>query len=386
MDVKIKTSQLMFLITSFIMGSTLLITMVDGITGQSAWLVMIAASILSIPFLLMYISLAKRFPGRSLVEINDIVLGKVLGKLFSVIYLLYFFLIFTFNIADLSGFYVGYIVPEAPQMMFIIPVVLVSAFAVKRGISAIARVSVLTTIISIVFVILLALLLIGDMDFSNFLPLLDKPAIRYIQGTHAVMELPILEVVSMLMVVPMLHDQEKLTRRWLAGVGIAMALFTIITVRDTAVLGATANIMGDNSYEAIRIINIGEFLTRIELLIAIDYTTLLFVKISVLYYITATMISQLLRIHRDVVILPLGALGIFFSTIKVHSTVEHTIWGAQYAAVFSFLPTVGFPVILFLIAVIRKLRLAPPELQPPPEPPKKKSKQHARGKPAQNTN
>ena len=361
MNERIKTSQLMMLIITFVMGSTLLITLVDGISAQGTWVVMVAAFVLSVPFLLVYISLAKRFPGKSLIEINDIIFGRVAGKAISIIYLLFFFLLLTFNTADLSSFYTGYIIPEAPQMAFIVPVLLVCAFTVKRGLSALVRVSVVTTIFTVATVVLMTLLLIGNMDFSNFLPVFDKPAIKYIQATQTVAELPILELVAMLMVTPMLRDNKKLTRWWMGGVGVAMIMFVTIAARDTAVLGAASNILGENSYEAIRLVNIGEFLTRIELLIAITYTALLFVKTALLYYVTATALSQLLRVDRNVMILPLGALTVFFAAIKVESTVEHTIWGARYAAVFSFPCVIVFPLLMVIIAAIRKLKTQPPE-------------------------
>lgn len=371
----IKTSQFMFLVTSFVMGSTLLITMVDGIAGQSTWFVMIAGFITAIPFLLVYVALTKRFPGKSLIEMNDIVFGRVVGKVISVFYLLAFFLVLSFNNADMSGFYNGYILPETPPMVILVPLMLVCAFAVKRGISALARVSVLTAVFSIITVVLLTLLLIGNMDFSNFLPVLDKPALKYVQATQTVTELPLLEVVTLLMVVPMLRDTKKLGRKWISGAGIAMLLFVIIAVRDTAVLGAASNVMGENSYEAIRFINIGEFLTRIELLIALNYTMSLFVKISVFYYASVTALSQLLKVNKNVLILPVGVLAIVFAALKVESTVEHTLWGAQYAAVFAFPYTVFLPLLTLVIAAIRKLRLAPPEqmIQTPKRKPKRRA-------------
>jgi len=167
----------------------------------------------------------------------------------------------------------------------------------------------------------------------------------------------------MLMITPMLRDNKKLTRWWMGGVGIAMIMFVTIAARDTAVLGAASNVLGDNSYEAIRLINIGEFLTRIELLIAINYTALLFVKTAVLYYVTVTALSQLLHVDRNVMILPVGALAVFFTAIKVTSVVEHTTWGAQYVVFFSFPGTVLLPLLMFVIAAGRKLKTEPPEAE-----------------------
>jgi spore germination protein (amino acid permease) len=341
MNEKLKTSQLMFLAINFVMGSTLLLTMIDGIASQDTWIVMIMGFAVSLPFLLIYAHLSKRFPGKSLIQMSEIIFGKVIGKIVSVIYVTYFFLVLSFNINDVSGFYTNYVMPETPQMVFIVIFVLVCAFAVQRGPTAIAKVSLLTVVFTIAAVILTTLMLIGKMDFSNFLPMLDKDAMQYVQATHITVVLPFLEVVSLLMVVPLINDNRKLTRSWVSGVAVAALLFLTIAARDTAVLGGASGILGDNSFEAIRLIDIGEFLTRIELLIAINYTASLFIKISVLYYATLNGISQLLGLERNnSLILPLGSIAIVFAAIKVESAVMHAVWGAQYAAIFSLPCTV----------------------------------------------
>jgi spore germination protein KB len=365
MDEKIRASQFRFLIVSFIMGSTLLITMIDGIAGQSSWIVIILGFIVSVPFWLIYAHLSKRFPGKSLIQMNDIIFGRVIGKAVSMIYILYFFLLLTFNINDVSGFYTAYVMPETPQMVFIVVFVLVCAFAVQRGISAVAKISLLTAVYTIAAVLITTLMLIDKMDFSNFLPMLSEPAIKYVQSTHIAVVIPFLEVVSLLMVTPMIKDNKKLSRVWLSGGAIAALLILTIVVRDTAVLGAAAEILSDNSYEAIRLIRIGEFFTRIELLVGLNYTASLFVKNSVLYYVVVTAISQLLRIERSSpLILPIGSIAIVFAAVKVESAVIHTVWGAKYAPFFSLPCTVILPLLTVIIAALRKLKTAPPEAQP----------------------
>ncbi len=365
MSDKIKTNQFIFLGVSFIMGSKLLITMVDGITGQDTWLVVIGGFLISIPFLLIYAHLAKRFPGKTLIQMNDIIFGKVVGKIISVVYLLYFFSLLTFNITDLSGFYTVYVMPGTPEMVFIVVLVLVSAFAVKRGMAAVTKLGMLAAIFAVGTATLTSALLIGNMDFSNFLPVLEKPVMTYVQATNIIVELPYLEVVAMLMLMPLIGDFKKITRSWVTGVLIAALLILLIVVRDTAVLGPASNILGDNSYEAVRLINIGEFLSRIELFIALNNTALLFIKTSVLYYATVTAFSQIFKIEKsNSLILPLGSIAMVFAAVKVESAVIHTVWGAQYAPVFSFPCTILFPVLMVIVAAVRKLRTAPEPMLP----------------------
>jgi spore germination protein KB len=279
--------------------------------------------------------------------------------------------------------------PATPQMVFIVFFVLVCAYTVKRGIAAIAKISIVIGILTIAAVILTAVLLIGNMDFSNFLPMLVKPAIKYVQATHIVAELPFLVIVALLMVVPMVKDNGKIKRYWILGILIAALLFFAITVRDTAVLGAASDILADNSFEAVRLINIGEFLTRIELLVALNYTAALYIKVSVLYYVTWSALSQLLRLEQNnSLILPLGSVAMVFAAVKVESAVMHTVWGARYATVFSFPCTVLFPLLMVFIAAIRKLKTEPPGAQmlQAQEPPKRKSKRREVSTPGQNAN
>ena len=244
------------------------------------------------PFWLICAHLSKRFPGKSLIQMNDIIFGRVIGKIVSLIFIAFFFMVLTFNIADVSGFYSGYVVPDAPQMIFVVIFTLVCAFAVHKGMAVVAKIGLLTAVFTIAAVIFTALMLIDKMDFSNFLPMFDKPLLKYVQATQITVEIPFLEVVALLMVTPMVKDNRKMSRAWVLGGGIAALMFLVIVVRDTAVLGGAAMVLGDNSFEAIRLINIGEFFTRIELLIALNYTALLFIKISTIYYFVVNAIAQ----------------------------------------------------------------------------------------------
>ncbi len=362
MNDELRTSQLAPLTISFILGSTLLITMIDGITSHGTWMVVIAGFAISLPFLLIYAHLVKRFPEKSLIQMNDIIFGKSIGKVISAIYLAYFFLLLTFNINDVAEFYTGYIMPDTPNMVFLVVTTLVCAFAVQRGIAAIAKMSLIIVVFAIAVLVATTLMLIGNMDFSNLLPLFDLPFARYVQATHIIVELPFLEIVSFLMVTPMIKENKKLTRSWALGAAAAALMMLTIVLRNTLVLGGASNVFGENSFEAVRLINIGEFLTRIELLIAINTTALLFMKSSVLYYATVKGIAQLLGLERhNALILPIGSILVVFAYVKVDSAVVHSIWGAQYAPIFSFPCTIFFPLLMLILATARNLRTPPPE-------------------------
>ncbi|HEX3028719.1 MAG TPA: GerAB/ArcD/ProY family transporter, partial [Clostridia bacterium] len=57
---KISNLQLMFLITSFILGSVTFVSFADTLTKHDTWLTIIAAYVIGIPFVLSYVFLAKK--------------------------------------------------------------------------------------------------------------------------------------------------------------------------------------------------------------------------------------------------------------------------------------------------------------------------------------
>jgi spore germination protein KB len=353
---KISSSQLMYLLICFILGSVLLLSFEDNTLKQDSWVGIVAAFIACTPFVLSVAFLAKKFPGKSLIDILSIIYGRILGKAFFVLYAGYFFILLSFNLRDLADFYIGYIMPETPMAVFLIITMLVSGYAVHKGIASIAKVGFLSAIYSFLSIIITFLLLLKDMDFTNFLPMFAVPADKFIQGTHILSALPFGEVFVFLMVMPSLRTGQNPVKVVYGGVGIAAVAFLIITVRNIAVLGPSSAIYAGNSYQATRIINIGEFLTRVELLTAIGITIGLFTKISVLFYATVKSTSQLFQLKSDnALLLPLGGLAIVLAIIAFDSTIAHQYVAGRYHAFFSLLFAFIIPPLSLLIAVIKGL-------------------------------
>ena len=255
----------------------------------------------------------------------------------------------------MADFYTGYIMSETPIMVFVVLFTLVCAFAVKRGIGAIAKASMITTVITIVTVVFTMVLLLDEMDFSNFLPAFSNKPRTYFETTHTISTLVFGEMVVLLVLMPHLNSDKKLTSSMLWGTGIAALIILAIIVRDIAVLGASTGILVENSYSTVKMIDIGEFLTRIELFVALSYTGSIFIKISVLYFVTVSASRQLLKLNSNrSLLIPLGSIAVVLAVITFSSTIDHNEWGDKYV-VFFLLPFMWiFPTLLLLIAKIRK--------------------------------
>ena len=202
----------MILIAGFIQGSVLLVSILDSFAEQDTWLAIAFAFFACVPFAVIYAYLGKRFGSYDFVEMNDIIYGPWLGKAITVLYITFFFYLLSLNTTDIGDFYSGYIMIETPKAAFSILFILVAAYCIKKGIENIARVSLFSVVFTFLSVGTTFLLLLGKMDFSNFLPILHTDPQRLWQGIHIFAAFPFGEVVVFLTVMPSLSNHRHVIK------------------------------------------------------------------------------------------------------------------------------------------------------------------------------
>lgn len=345
------------MIFCFVHGSKLLLSFMDNTVAHDAWLVTLFGFIVSVPFVLSYAFLARRFPGKNIVEINESVYGKVVGRIICALYILFILYLVSLNLRIFSDFYTGNILTETPPMtVLIVFMVCVAAVSVRLGIDAIAKAGVVIAAVILITEALTLLLLIGDMDFSNLLPVMNQPAPVYAHTTFVMAAIPYCELFIFMTVFPQIADKKRVGRLTVMGLASSALLFLIITLRNTVVLGESESVYAITSFQSVRMIAIGEFLTRVELLMALGFTLSLFFKISVLFYAASVSISSALRLKTyNPVLWPMGAVTVLYAIVVHESTVSHTLIAARYHVILTLPFEFILPPLTLLIARLRKL-------------------------------
>ncbi len=130
----------------------------------------------------------------------------------------------------------------------------------------------------------------------------------------------------------------------------------LITVRDISVMGSYILVSANPSYSVLRIINIGDFLTRLEIIYAIIIISLLFFKVSIVYFAAVSGFSQLMKFNTyQFLINVFGVLIIIYAMAAFSAEYEHSVWLARAAAVYSMLFLFILPAATLIVAAIRKL-------------------------------
>lgn len=350
----ISSTQLTFLMLSFILVGVLPLSFSMGITGRDTWIAIIIALCISFLLVLIYVSLAQKFPDKNLVQINDIIYGPYLGKLISVLYIIFFLSVISANFSFIADFWRTYLMPETPKMAFLVMFGFVCIWAVRSGIEVITRCSFYAAIIITFIILFTTVLLLKDMKITNFLPIFQTPIKKFILSVHILISIPFCEVVVFLMIFPHTNKTEQIKRSALIAVTLGGIFLLITTFRDTAVLGVLATISNAPNFVAIRQINIGDILTRLDILVAAGLMISVFIKITVFLYSAVFGITNLLHLRSYLPLaIPIGIITIIYGNIMFRSSMEQvydvTSFWPFFATLFEFL----IPIISLFIAQIR---------------------------------
>ena len=352
---EISDAQLMLLVLSFLQSMILTINFAYTITKHDTWLAVLASFAIAILFTLLYLAIALKFPGKNLVQINDYVFGPYFGKVISASYLWFFFQYMIHYMYFFNSFWITYIMPETPRLAFLIMFVFVCAMAVRKGIEIIARLSFLFVIIVTVSILAVTVLLIADMKPSNLLPILEVSPLKFIQSVHIILVIPFCDIVAFLFILPYTANQRQIRKPVLIGLSVSAVQLLIVVLRDAVVLGPRMLIASSASFAVTRQIDIGNVLTRLDILVAITILITVFMKVTVFYYVTVLGIAQTLKLRSYIpLVVPIGAISIVIAANLYPSDMEQ-IYAGQYvwpfnASINEFL----IPIVTLIVITIRK--------------------------------
>ena len=315
---KISAGQFMFSIACFLHSSSLLTSFFVPITKQDSWIAHTIAMILCIPLMILYAQLAKSHPGLNLIQINEAVFGKVLGKIISLFYVWFFFTLVSLNMRDLGNFVSKTTMIKTPMPIIIILFILLCVWSAYYGLEVVTRYSTVFLIISAVILLISIIAITGLINPENFLPVFDLPIKNYIQVTHICSTIPFGETVIFLMITPYVDkSQKKLLRYFVGGLLIGGILILLVMLRDIAVLGNTIGYFSLPSFEAFRLGILFQTISHMEIMFSILLIILLYFKISFLFYASMLSLSQTLELktYRPL-LLPCAAFVAVYSIIN----------------------------------------------------------------------
>lgn len=345
------------LIVMFIIGSSVI--EVSGLeAGKDFWIAIILAILMAIPLVLIYARILSIFPGNNLFDVIEICFGKFIGRGIIIIFALFVFEEGAELLRNIGYFIITSSLTSTYLIIAMLYIVILSIWVSKLGIEVLARWAEFFIIILIGFVFFSIILLIPNMNINNILPVLDNGIKPVLTGAYEVFIFPFAQTFTFTMVFSNYNKKNFPYRVYILGLLIGGALLFVISVNGLLVLGIDeASNAYYASYEAIKRMNIGGFIQRIEIIIATIFILGGFVKASIYLFAATSGVAKVFGYtdHRFIVI-PIAALMLNLAHFEFDNMIHYfrfaDVW---YFYVMPFL--VILPIIIWIIAEIKGKKL-----------------------------
>jgi spore germination protein KB len=345
----ISNKQPISMIVLFIIGSTL---MVGGGADvkQDSWIALLLGMIMALPAILVYSRILTLFPGKDLYSILEILFGKIFSKLISGMYIWYFFHLGALVIRNFSEYIKIVSFPETPQFYISVFIGSVCIWMARSGLEVIARWCFIVFIFTIIMTVFFTILGTPQMKFINIQPVLYNGIKPVAKVAFGVFSFPFAETVVFMTILPSLKANLKIYKIYLSSVIIGCAVILLIAVRNILMLGGEvlSNVYFP-TYSSVSLINIGEFLQRIEILVSSLGFLAGIAKISICIYSASLGLSKIFNLKNQVkVCSTLGLLMINLSYILYDSSMEMVEWASNIYPYYA----VPFQIILPIIILV----------------------------------
>lgn len=347
-DEKLSSKQGLSILIMFILGSTLILSPWKG-AGKDGWISILLAMVMILPMYFVYSRLTSLFPGMDLFDLQQMLFGKVLGKITSFFLVLYSIHLCTLINRNMSEFIQVVSFPETPLFSIGIVGGVLYIWIVKGGIEVIGRFAAFMMPLAILSVIIVSLLLIPKLDFDNLRPIMYNGISPVLKGTAEVFGFPFAETFLFTMVFNSLEDKKKTFKIYVLGMSITGLFLAATAIRNVAALGETLNsTLYFPAYIAVSLVNIKDFIDRIEVLVGADFILLSFLKCSICLYVASKGFAKIFNIkdYRQITA-PLGLLVSILTVFIFNSTMEMFEWAKNY--IYYVVP---FSIVLPIITMI----------------------------------
>ncbi|TYR80507.1 GerAB/ArcD/ProY family transporter [Priestia megaterium] len=356
---KISETQFRILVILYSIGDTILVVpgSMTADSKQMAWLPAILGVVIGVVLVWLYSAIGSLFPHKTLVELNEKILGKWLGKMISLLFVASTFLFCSQLLFYVGSFLTTQIMSDTPLLIIHIAFMIVVTIGIRLGLETLARCGEILFPWFMICFIILVFSISPQIKVESIQPLFGVGIKPILRSTLIFLSIAPLTFIVLLMIFPAHVTNGKKSRSaFFIGSAIGGLIMIIIILLSILVLGPVyAQITMYPSYELARRIRIGDFIQGIEVIIAIMWFLSLYFKLSIYYYATVSGLAQILELKQyRLLTLPLSIIIIVLSNIVYPSITYEKIWDTETWIPYSLIFGLFYPLLLLIIGTFRK--------------------------------
>lgn len=263
---------------------------------QDGWISIIISAILGIIPVILYLYLMNYRPEMNFTDLNEYLFGKIGGKIVNTIITILIAFCVVLYFTNLNSFITSQYLHKTPTLFGIIIFSIPVIYLLNQNLTTIGRTSFILFIFGIILLILTLFGLIGQVDFTNFMPILEHDINNIFNTSLLIVPYTSFSVILLLSIPKKnIVDSEKLNKRVLTAyftsfIVVLMAVFFVVGVLGSEL----AQIYQYPEFHVLKRISIGGFIERVESTLSLRwifyiFTTLVFGLYFIKQYIKTTL-------------------------------------------------------------------------------------------------
>lgn len=350
----------LFTLTVFLQLGTTVIFGFASNAGRDAWLSVLISAALGIVLIILYSALMKMNPGLTLVEWFPAQLGKWVGLPLAWLYPLLFMYSIGRIFADLKSLIPTTMLPDTPQWVVIITILIVIIYCVFSGVEVLARFTeyVLPVLCLFILIEIIFLFSTGIVYLHNILPVLGKGFGVVFKGVWPTgVTQTFGETLTMAMVWPLVAKPEKVLKTTIFATITSTLILCVFSLMEVAVLGEdiTERTMYP-LYLLVKQITMADFLENLDAIVALTMVITAYVKVTIYFLVVVRSVQLLLKIEDSrKIVIPVGVVTYFMGMTMTDNINEHFYVATKIFPLRLWVPLlIVLPILLLAVTVIRQ--------------------------------
>lgn len=348
----LSSRQLITLIAVFLFGSSVVIGInISSDVGQDSWISLILSFFFSIPYFLIISRILNIFPQKNIYQILDEIFNKKVAKIIILLFMWHTLYLAAIVLCNFTQYIEVTTLSETPILPIAICLIIVIMYLAKSGIRTVGRWGPIILTILIIVVLSTVMLGLPVSEPKNIMPIMDHTLVELLISAFSIFMLPFSELVCILGLADEFNIKNNEKKTFILGATIDGLLLIIILLRNIMALGVP--LLKNTfyaSYEAARVVELGEFFTRIEGFITMNFIFGGITKITLLLISLSKGVAHLSN-NNDYrkLVFPSGLLIIAISPFLFDNVIDMF----EFAAIFSIysIPIqVILPIVIWIIA------------------------------------
>lgn len=340
-------------------GTSILI-LPQAIVGEvkhDAWIACIVAILINLLIVKLYIAVGNISPNKTLVEINIGILGKWIGSIVSLTFVFFSFITASEFIYFVSSFMNIEVMHDTPTYPFSILFGLLVILGVSLGLETFARTAEILFPIFIFLFVVCILFISPQINVERLQPVLEHGPKSMLYSVLTFISFFSLPMITLLMVFPIsIKDFKGAKNGFYLGTIFGGVILTLLVTLCILVLNPNSTAHARYpSYELAKLISIGNFIERIEVIMAFMWIITIFFKTVVYFYAAVIGLAQTLKIKNTrTLTLPLGFTLIILAQFIHPNIIQSDIYSKEAWLPFSATFALFLPLLLLVVHNIRK--------------------------------